>query len=128
MAGPSVLDSQVKAFREALTLWTAEHALEAMDRGELEDLLRVGVFLYEQTDARDRRWRLAMARGTRKHDRAAERRIEEAFAWWLRPCRAIEARIRRLEAGGSRVENADKFRRYHRLALAAAKDRDAESE
>ena len=122
MAGPSILDEQVKAFSRAAALWRPEDTRGALACRDLEDRLRVGLYLYEQFDAEDREWRLAMARGA-KYDRAREARIERQFAWWLRPCLLIEKRIAHFEAGGTKVEHAAEFRRYHGLARRAVGER-----
>ncbi len=123
MTGPRILDRQVKKFREAIALWKPEDTEEAMACRDLEDLLRVGIYTYEQFDAEDRRYRLEVARGEAKYSREKDDQIEANFAWWLAPCESVEKIIKRIERRGFKVENADKFRRYHRLARTATEER-----
>lgn len=102
---------QVRAYCESVPTSSviAEHQ-QAMECYELEDLLRVGVQLYDHFVWLDEQWRLRMARGETAYSEEVDQALTQLFDWWGQPCSQVEAHITRMEELGFQVTGADEFR------------------
>lgn len=110
---------QVQAYAQtAETEPWKEHFDQAQACQDLEQILLVGVGLYEMLNRADEGLRLAAARGKIAYDESVERAFEVLFEWWLGPCDHLEAQIQAFEKLSFKVENAQDFR--ERVALVKA--------
>lgn len=89
--------------------WRADH-FEAMACRELEELLSIGLGLFETIESSARRMQDEIARRHREYDEAEAQKVADEWAMWLEPCDAVEAAMRFYSSRGYTVEGADRFR------------------
>jgi hypothetical protein len=90
---------------------------------DLEQLLRIGTWLYDQLCEADKRWRTALASGKTQYDPKVDKAFDNVFDLWLEPCDLVDAKIRKCEGKRFRVEGADEFRKRHQRAKSVKADR-----
>lgn len=95
--------------------WKHEH-LVAMQCISFEQLLRQGMFLFDEVMRFDEEVRGLMLRGEFKHDRH-DQNIRELVELWLKPCARIEATITCFEGLNYVVDGAAEFRKRHDEAV-----------
>jgi hypothetical protein len=121
LAHDGTLERHVRAFQEDVEGWKDDHA-DAMACYDLEEILRVGVSLYDLIDRRDEYWRLALARGKFSYSKKFDDEIQELFDLWLNACKRVEGFIAALEAKNYVVDGANEFRERFKKADAAKRD------
>lgn len=122
MAMNEIVKRQVRAFKETVDRWESDH-VDAMECLDLEQLLRVGIWLYDLLHETDKRWRTALAEGKAQYDPKVDKAFDEVFDMWLEPCALVDARIKKCESKKYRVEGAREFRERYQRAKSVKADR-----
>lgn len=104
---------QVQAYRDTVEAeaegWKKDHR-DAMACRNLEQMIRLGVGLYDGLELADEMLRVDAARGKFTYTDEVGSAFDKLFRWWLDPCHLIEAEIAKLESKQYTVELASDFR------------------
>ncbi len=104
---------QVQAYRDSVEAeaegWAKDHD-DAIACRNVEQMIRLGVGLYDGLESADEKLRLDAARGKFVYTDEVDRAFGKLFRWWLDPCHLVEAEISALEAKSYTVELASAFR------------------
>ena len=123
MAQMKAQERQVAAYQESAESWKPDHH-EAMRCMELEDMLLVGIGVYDLLEQTDVKLRLSIATGRSKS--ADFGFVEAMFALWLGISNRVDSHIEAFEAKGYEVNNSREFRARLAKARSAADDSEIE--
>jgi hypothetical protein len=119
----------VRRFKEDVEAepWKVLHE-QAMRCYAFQDLLKVGVNLFESFVALDEALRLVLSKKAKRTPEETTGLLEKMrflFTWWIEPCARFERELVKLEKDFGEIEHAADFRRCYEEAkwmLADAKD------
>lgn len=97
---------QQQAAEEA---WKGEHEI-VMKRRELEELVGIGLSLFNSMRERAHFVQDAIARGSLEYGPDISAAFVDGYREWLKPSTSVDSAIRWFESKNFQVENADEFR------------------
>jgi len=105
-------EKRLRLFEHEVEEWKRDHD-EAMECFDLERTLCLGIFIYDTLIKLDEEVRVGFLKGTAPFDPQYEKDIEALFEWWLKPCEAVEEKLRKFIARFGSVDRAEEFRKRH---------------
>jgi hypothetical protein len=123
----NVYRPQVEAYQHTVETesWKTDHQ-DAMVCRDIEQVLLVGIAIYDGLNRADEMLRIGAATGKAKYTKEIGAAFSALFDWWLSPCGRLELEIHKIQRKGFTVENAEPFLERCRRARSVKDDSGAE--